>query len=302
LPSVSFPVTFAGYFNKQKIFMPTKLLTTKLVMPGIHRELVDRPRLTGRIDPRSRLTLVAAPAGFGKTTLVAGWLAESGRRYGWLSLDDNDNDLPQFLSYLLAALRTLDPDMGRITENQLQATQLPPVMAIITDLINDLPVEPFVLVLDDYHLIETAVIHEVMAFLLNHQPPQMHLILITREDPPLPLPRLRAKGLMTEIRAQQLRFTPEEAAAFFEQTMKLALTAEQAAALEQRTEGWVAGLQLSALSMQGRNEITAATDRYIVDYLVEEVLQHQPADVQNFLMETSILDWLTDDLCRANRT
>ena len=225
----------------------------------------------------------------------------------WLSLDEGDNDPARFLTYLVAALQTIAPTIGEGVLGVLQSPQPPPTEAILTALLNEITTIPdhFVLVLDDYHVIDAKPVDEALTFLLEHLPPQMHLVIATREDPQLPLARLRARGHLTELRAADLRFTPSEAAEFLNQVMGLSLSAEDIAALEDRTEGWIAGLQLAALSMQGHQDVPgfirafAGDHRYIVDYLVEEVLQRQPEPVRSFLLQTAILDRLNGPLCDA---
>jgi LuxR family maltose regulon positive regulatory protein len=289
--------------------MATPLLTTKLHVPPTRLELVSRPRLLERLsaDPKRKLTLVSAPAGYGKTTLVTEWLNSAEGPFSWLSLDDSDNDPARFLAYLVAALQKIDPRMGRSAEAMLLAPRPPAPESILTALINDITGgdSPFALVLDDYHLISTLSIHQQLAFLVDHQPPQMHLVIATREDPPLPLSRWRARGQMLELRQADLRFTPEETAEFLGRVMGLDLSGAEVGALHRRTEGWIAGLQLTALSLQGRDDIDnlvqsfTGSHRYILDYLMEEVFGLQPADVQDFLLKTSILDRLTAPLCDA---
>jgi LuxR family maltose regulon positive regulatory protein len=259
-----------------------------------------------------KLTLVSAPAGYGKTTLVADWLhgrdgVTSPRQLAWLSLDEHDNDPARFLAYLLAALQQVNPDIGQAAQVMLQASQPPPPEAPLTSLLNDVASTPdaFVLVLDDYHLIQTLPIHQVLAFWLQHQPPQMHLVIATREDPPLPLSRLRARGQITDIRQTDLLFTFDETSDFLRRVMALELEPGDVAALQRRTEGWIAGLQMAALTLQSREdahrvvESFAGSHRYVLDYLVEEVFQQQPPDVQDFLVQTSLLDRLTAPLCDA---
>ncbi len=291
--------------------MSPPLLTTKLFVPPVRRELVPRPRLTERLDAGlhadRKLTLVSAPAGYGKTTLVSAWLAGAGQPFAWLSLDEGDNDPARFTAYLLAALQQIDPTIGQAAQMMFQTPRPPPVEVVLTSLINDIAPMPasLVLVLDDYHLIQAPPIHQQLGFLLEHQPPRMHLAIITREDPPLPLARLRARGQVTDIRQSDLRFTNEEATAFLRQAMQLDLPPADIATLQGRTEGWIAGLQLAALSMQGSEDARrfvadfAGSDRYILDYLVEEVYQRQLPGVQDFLLKTSILDRLAAPLCDA---
>src|SRR5690606_25817466 len=288
------------------------LLETKFYAPRWRSGLVSRPRLLDRLDrgARSRLTLVAAPAGFGKTTLLAEWLAMprvEGRRVAWLSLDQGDNHPAAFWTYLITALQGVQPEVGANALALLQGSQSPPAEALLTSLLNDLRAVPsdLVLVLDDYHLIESREIHEGITYLLEHLPPAMHLVIACRADPLLPLARLRGRGELAELRAADLRFTSDEAAAFLNEVVGLTLSAEDISDLDARTEGWIAGLQLAALSMQGRDDVTGfiaaftGDDRYIVDYLVEEVLARQPDDVRRFLLQTSILDRLSGALCDA---
>ena len=289
--------------------VPSSMLETKLYVPRLRRGLVTRPRLSERLNRggESKLTLVSAPAGFGKTTLVADWLATTPERTtAWLSLDPNDNLAASFWPYLIAALRTVVPDVGATALSLLEEPK-EPIAAVVSTLLNELSAMPndLVLVLDDYHVVDAHEIHDGMAFLLDHLPPQVHLVITTRADPPLPLARLRARGELVEIRAADLRFTPEEAAAYLNEVMGLDLGASEVVALEARTEGWIAALQLAALSIQGRDDVAgfiagfAGDDRYIVDYLVEEVLRRQPEEVRSFLLDTSILDRLTGPLCDA---
>ena len=245
-------------------------------------------RLGDVLRLQHRLTLVSAKAGSGKTTLVSEWLHQQERPATWLSLDANDNDPRRFFSYLVAALHQLDIKAGQAMLSQLETPQLPQAEAWVAELINDIAASsiPFLLVLDDYHLIQNEWIHQAVGFLVEHQPPEMHLILITRVDPPLPLARLRGRGQITEIRDNDLRFTAEEAAQFLNEVMELDLPAEAVSTLEWRTEGWIAGLQMAAISMQGRKqegdlpafiEAFGGTNRYILDYLMEEVLNQQIA-------------------------
>ena len=291
--------------------MAGPLLETKLHVPRWRRGLVARPRLSERLSrgAESALTLVSAPAGFGKTTLLAEWLAAApagGRSVAWLSLDRRDNDPALFWTYLVAALKTAAAGDGAGALSLLEPPQ-PPGEAGLVTLLNDLDAisDDVVLVLDDYHVIDARDVQDGMAFLLEHLPPQIHLVIGSRADPALPLARLRGRGELTEIRAADLRFTPGEAAAYLNGAMGLVLTAADVAALEERTEGWIAALQLAALSMQGREDVAAfiagfaGDDRYIVDFLAEEVLQRQPGHVQHFLLQTSILDRLSGPLCDA---
>jgi len=255
-----------------------------------------------------KLVLVSAPAGFGKTTLISSWIAQAEIPAGWVSLDEGDNDPVRFLAYLIAALQTIETGIGETPMAMLQSPQPPPFESVLTALINELASVPrdFVLVLDDYHLIHTPSIHERLAFLLEHQPPQMHLVIATRSDPFfLPLSRLRARGQMVGIRADDLRFLPQESNTFLNQVMGLGLSDDQVATLENRTEGWIAGLHLAALSMQGGEDASqfiaafSGDDRYIGDYLVDEVLAQRPQGTKDLLLQTSILDRMTGSLCDA---
>ncbi len=291
------------------------LLLTKLAVPPPRRALVARPRLLEQLDAGLGypLTLVAAPAGFGKTTLLAEWLAA--RRDGagpvllvaWVSLDAADNDPMRFAAYVMAALRGLHPEIVEDVLTALRSPQPPPLEAALTVLVNELGAVPSdaVLVLDDYHAIHSRTIHETLAFLVEHLPPQIHLVVASRADPPLPLARLRARGQLVEVRADDLRFAPAEAAAFLNVTMGLDLTPEEVTALEARTEGWPAGLQLAALAFKGRTDASefvaafAGSHRYVLTYFVDDVLARQPAPVQTFLLQTAILDRLCAPLCDA---
>jgi LuxR family maltose regulon positive regulatory protein len=323
--------------------MSTPILRTKLFVQPMRPELVPRPRLIQRLDAglSRKLTLLSAPAGCGKTTLLSEWVAhlqpstfeyqqrpvdgsiprEAGRaenqaskpqyRIAWLSLDESDNDLARFLSYFAAALATAEAAIKQQMPAAPQAMQLLQVESSLAALINEIASmqDHVVLVLDDYHVIKLQAIHDAMTFLLDHLPPQMHLILATRADPPLPLPRLRARGHLTELRQNDLRFTSDEAAAFLNNVMGLGLSAKDVAALEARTEGWIAGLQMAALSLQGhsphsvaRSEFVRAftgSHRFVLDYLVEEVLEQQRPALQEFLLKTSILERLSGPLCDA---
>ncbi len=311
--------------------MSAPILTTKLYIPAPRYEAVHRPRLLARLNAGlaagCKLTMISAPAGFGKTTLLSEWIhwGAGSKEYGvgepyltsysvlptpgfaWLSLDEGDHDPFRFLMYLAAALQTAAPDLGASVLAALQSPQPPPVETLLTALLNEIAVLPerVALVLDDYHTLDSPHIDAAMAFLLDHLPPQLHLAIATREDPSLPLARLRARGQLTELRAADLRFTPAEAAEFLNRVMGLALSEENVATLEARTEGWIAGLQLAALSMQGQPDVAGfiqaltGSHRFVLDYLVEEVLQRQPSSVQTFLLHTAILDRLCGPLCDA---
>jgi ATP/maltotriose-dependent transcriptional regulator MalT len=288
------------------------LLETKLYVPRLRRGQVGRPRLRERLSrgAESKLTLVSAPAGFGKTTLLADWLAAAPageRSAAWLSLDHADNQPGSFWMYLITALQTVAPGVGAHALSIMREPQPPPIEIVLAPLLNELSTAPndVVLVLDDYHTIDAHDAQDGMTFLLDHLPAQVHVIIATRADPALPLARLRARGELVEIRATDLRFTREEAAAYLNEVMALDLGASDIAALEARTEGWIAALQLAALSIQGRDDVAgfiagfAGDDRYIVDYLVEEVLQRQPEHVRTFLLQTSILSRLSGPLSDA---
>lgn len=285
------------------------ILATKIYIPSPPPKAVIRSRLLGQLDAglHHKLIIISAPAGFGKSTLVSEWIASRKRPAAWLSLDENDNDATRFLRYCIEALRTISLNLGAGILDALQSSQIPPTESILTALVNEITSIPndFTLVLDDYHLTDSKSVDDALTFLIEHLPPQMHLIITTREDPSLPIPRLRARNQLTEIRAADLRFTPSEAAEFLNQVMELNLAANEVATLKTRTEGWIAGLQLAALSMKGQEDVHgvieafAGDHRYIVDYLVEEVLRRQPESIRNFLLETSILDRLNGSLCDA---
>ncbi|MEO8609512.1 MAG: LuxR C-terminal-related transcriptional regulator [Chloroflexota bacterium] len=289
--------------------MPTPILATKLYVPPLRPKVVLRPQLIERLNAglNGRLTLISAPAGFGKTTLVSEWVINCDRPVVWLSLDEGDNDLPRFLTYLIVALQTVAPHFGESVLGVLQSPQPPPAETILTTLLNEMLSIPdnFILVLDDYHVIDAKPVDNALIFLLEHLPPQMHLVIATREDPYLPLARFRARSQLTELRVADLRFTPAEAAGFLNQVMGLTLSTEDVDALETRTEGWVAGLQLAAISLQGHPDAArfiksfTGNHRFVLDYLLEEVLNRQPENVQTFLLRTSILNRLCGSLCDA---
>jgi LuxR family maltose regulon positive regulatory protein len=260
------------------------------------------------------LTLVCAPAGFGKTTLLSEWIAMQGgssagspAATAWLSVDREDNDPERFWTYFVAALQTVQADLGQRSLDMIETGKAPSIRAVLTTLVNDISEakRDFVLVLDDYHEITSRSVHESLAFLIDHLPPQAHLVLATRVDPPLPLARLRVRGQLNELRAADLRFTTDEAAAFFNDIMELGLTTDNVKALDSLTEGWIASIRMAAISMQGCENIPsfiaefAGTHRHIMDYLVEEVLGRQEAGVQHFLVRTSVLDRLSAPLCNA---
>ncbi len=299
--------------------MSTPILATKFYIPPPRAKIVLRSRLIEQLNAGSKLTIISASAGFGKTTLLSAWIADCGRPVAWLSLDESDSDLSRFLTYVIAALQTVQPALGENLLAALQTPQPPPVETLLTSLLNeisDLPDDPstrpfgqsgqrLILVLDDYHLLESKAVDEALTFLVEHQPPQLRLLIATREDPPLPLARLRVRNQLTELRTADLRFTPAEATDFLNRMMGLNLSEVDIAALETRTEGWIAGLQLAALSMQGQSDPAGfiksftGSHRFILDYLVEEVLGRQPGEIQNFLLYTSILERLCGPLCDA---
>lgn len=287
----------------------TPLIATKFHIPPARTDFIARPRLRAMLETGSRgaLTLVSAPPGFGKSTLVADWIHSRVESHpAWLSLDESDDQPASFWRYFVAALQGLRTGLGATAQTMLNAPQPPELETILATLINELAAldEPLMLVIDDYHLVQSPDIRNSLNFLLDHQPVNFHLMLLTREDPALNLARRRARRQMTEIRAADLRFDNDEASTFLNAAMGLALTPEQVAALERRTEGWVVGLQMAALSMQGRDpqaflDSFTGDDRYIADYLIEEVLNHQLEDVRGFLLRTSILEKLTAPLCEA---
>lgn len=307
--------------------MPVPILATKLYLPPTQHTLVPRPRLIERFHAALQypVTLISAPAGSGKTSAVRAWIAQQHAGVAWLSLDPEDNDPARFWSYVLAALHRLQPDLAHHTHAALEAQeqQPQPIESVLTMLLNELVTLPdhhdapgsppavpradVVLALDDYHLIDNPAIHRGIAFLIDHLPPHLHLLIASRSDPPLPLARLRVGNQLAEVRFEDLRFTAEEAALFLNQIMELQLTTEDLTALETRTEGWIAGLQLAALSLQGRDPAAkrqfiaafSGSQRYILDYLVEEVLAAQPERTQQFLLQTSVLDYLLGSLCDA---
>jgi LuxR family transcriptional regulator, maltose regulon positive regulatory protein len=312
------------------------LLKTKLMTPPLRSNLVSRPCLIEKLNNglSGQLTLISAPAGFGKTTLVSEWFYQWTReidyrlnkelipsspiqrslKIAWLSLDEDDNDPIRFLAYLAEAMDVLKQGAGEIIQSLLQSPQAQPPKEILISLINFLreeldedqpPKTRYALVLDDYHVIKAEPIHEAVAYLLDHQPFWLHLTILTRIDPPLPIPRLRSRRQLTEVRASDLRFSFDEAAAFLGQVMGLEVSPQDVAALEARTEGWIAGLQMAALSMQGSMDIPgfiktfSGSHRFIIDYLMEEIYNHQPPQIQDFLLRTSFLDRLSGPLCDA---
>src|SRR3954471_8283011 len=287
------------------------LLGSKYRVPGRRANAVARPRLDERLNAAlcSRLTVLSAPAGFGKTTVLTEWLATFGSRapaVAWVSLDERDNDAAPFWTYVVTAIGRAVEDIGGAALGLLDSSP-PATEAALAALLNDLGglERDLLLVLTDYHLVEAADVHEGLTFLLAHQPPQLHVVLATRTDPPLPLALMRARGQLSEVRVADLRFTVPESAAYLNDGMGLRLSEGDVTSLDGRTEGWIAALQLAALSMQGRSDVSAfiagfaGDDRYVVDYLGEEVLARQPSDVREFLLTTSILERLTGPLCDA---
>lgn len=297
---------------------PGSLLTTKHFIPPTRPDLVSRPRLLERLDDsrHRKLTLVSAPAGFGKTTLLSEWInrGKAGSRIAWLALDERDSDPIRFLAYLVTALLNVEPHIAITRLAGLQSP--PPLETLLVGVINEIAVLPdhLTLVLDDYHAIEAQPIHDGVTFLLDHMPPQMHVVISTRIDPPLPIARLRARGQLTELRADDLRFTVDEVTDLLNGVMGLNLSAADVNALEARTEGWIVGLQMASLAIQarlsqarfakpGRDDVSgfirafSGSHRFILDYLVEEVLEQQSPEAQQFLLETSILARLTPPLC-----
>lgn len=285
------------------------LLQTKFHIPSLQSTLAPRPRLFTKLNAglQGKLTLVAAPAGFGKTTLICDWLRQTAQPAVWLSLDAGDNELQRFLRYLIGALQKAQPAVGHETVTLLQLPQATPVDELLTLLLNDLAAlsQPLILVLDDYHVIETPAIHQAMTFLLERLPAQLHLVMTSRANPPLPLSRLRGRGELTELRAVDLRFTTEETVAFFQHFASLTLAPANLALLTERTEGWIVGLQLAALSLEHQQDVTAfvqgfsGSNRFVLDYLMEEVLAQRSAAVQTFLLTTSVLERMCAPLCEA---
>ena len=298
--------------------MLTPLLTTKLYRPQLRPDFISRPRLLKLLNKGldQTLTLLSAPAGFGKTMLLADWIQQKGetrgaegKQFAWLSLDERDNELRRFLTYLIAALQNVDVAIGQATLSQLETSPIPSAEATLTLLINELDhlTGRVGLILDDYHLISNPAVHIALAFLLDHLPPQCHLIIASRSDPPLSLARLRVQGNLNEIRATDLRFSRSEIVQLVKQVVTQPLSGAATDLLEQRTEGWIAGLQMAIHSLHGLDPHTTAqfiqtfggTNRHIFAYLVEEVWQRQPDTIQQFLLHTALLERLTASLCEA---
>ncbi len=298
--------------------MPSPILVTKLYIPSTRTKHVNRPDLIKHLHAglNRKLTLISAPAGFGKTTLVSAWVdalrqdpheKQHNIKFAWLSLDERDNDQTRFLVYLISALRTIEENIASGMLSNLQSPQPPPFETTLTILINEIAAIPdrIILVLDDYHLIQAQPIHDVLTYLLENQPPNIHLVVATREDPPIPLARLRAKGQLSELRANNLRFTSAEAAEFLNQVMGLKLSVEDISALETRTEGWITGLQLAAISLQGSRDSSGfiasftGSHRFVLEYLIEEVIRQQEPEIRQFLIQTSIFERFNAAACEA---
>ncbi|MDY6791169.1 MAG: helix-turn-helix transcriptional regulator [Thermodesulfobacteriota bacterium] len=283
------------------------ILKTKLYVPQPRPDLVQRTHLIDRLNKgiNHKLTLISAPAGFGKTTLLSEWISQSEIPVAWISLDKGDNDPVHFIHYLIATLQTIESNIGKPVLSLLKSPRQPPIKSMMINLIKEISDihDDFMFVLDDYHSIDAEKIHKIVEFLIDHSPPHIHLVISTRVDPPLPLARLRVRNQLSEFRTSDLCFTFKETSLFFNKMMNLALSSHEISMLESRTEGWIAGLQLAALSMQGRGNIPefietfAGDDHHIVDYLAEEVLNHQSEQIQNFLLQTSILSRLSGPLC-----
>ena len=291
---------------------PDHLLMTKLYAPPARADRVPRPRLTARLHEglQHKMLLVSAPAGSGKTTALSEWAEiENGQQaaIAWVSLDKDDNDPVRFTTYFIAALQTVQAGLGAVALALLESSQLSKLDTVLTTLVNELTGVPndLALVLDDAHVLTAPEVHTVLEFLLDHLPPRVHLIVATRSEPPLALARLRARNQMVELHAPDLRFTPGETALFFKQIMGLNLPPEDVDTLTASTEGWAAGLQLAALSLRGETDISqriktfAGNDRYILDFLVAEVLQQQAPDLQSFLLATALLERFNAPLCAA---
>jgi LuxR family maltose regulon positive regulatory protein len=299
----SYASTSSGMHNSER----DVLLATKIAIPRITSELLPRSRLSSRLEAATtrELVLISTPAGFGKTTFLAGWARSTERPVAWLSLDGDDNDPARFWRYMVAAVSSVRRGIGEPALSLLNASAQPTPKAVITVLVNELTAHPdeFVFILDDYHRIESPAIHDDLAFLLEQLPPGMHMVISTRSDPPIPLARFRARGQLVELRAADLRFTLDESIDLLRRVWELSLPEESIATLEERTEGWVTGLQLAALALRGASNPAqfiqdfTGSHRYILDYLTEEVLEQQPDDVRSFLLKTSVLDQLCGPLC-----
>ena len=286
-----------------------ELLSTKLFIPRPRKNLVSRPSLVESLNAGldRKLTLIAAPAGSGKTTLLSEWIPHSPRCVTWISLDDSDNDSTHFWVYFISSLQGLDPDLGAGALTLLQSPQAPPITTILTALINDITTFPdaFAIVLDDYHVIDSPSIHEAMTYLIAHLSANMHVVIATRTDPPLPLNRLRARDKLTEFRPRNLRFNVDETETFFNREIGEKLTIEEVTVLGERTEGWIAGLKIAALSLQGHEDASkfirdfSGSHRHILGYLADEVINQRPKGTMDFLLQTSVLDRMCGPLCDA---
>ncbi|NTU65734.1 MAG: hypothetical protein HGB05_20610, partial [Chloroflexi bacterium] len=287
------------------------LVATKLRRPSLPAKRVQRPHLMHQLNDGlaagHSLTLVSAPAGFGKTLCIAEWVNTLPLPVSWLSLDLEDDDPVRFFTYLIAALQQVDDNFGQEIAGVLQAGQLPPIESITSTLVNDLLEwdTRFVLVLDDVQVVQDRFILAVLERLIGNPPPALHLVLLTREDPPLPFARLRANNQLTEIRASELRFSEQEAEQFFTDVLGVKLSPIDIATLDDRTEGWIVGLQLAGFSLRDRSNPSSfiatlsGSQRHILSYLTEEVLHRQPIEIQQFLLQTSILDRLKGEVCNA---
>jgi len=289
--------------------MIEEVIATKVYQPHIKQKIVRRRRLIETLDRGfdGSVILVSAPAGFGKTTVISSWIEECRQATAWLSIDNGENDPAVFLIYLVAALQTIDDRIGETLSATLQASDSLNVRNVLARIINDLSAveDDVLLVIDDYHLITSTEVHDILMLLIDHMPPNMYIVISTREDPPLNLVRLRASGQLLEVRAKDLRFTLSEIEEFFGKVMDTNIAGMQFEAMEKQSEGWIAGLKLVAISMKENKDIPSfetsfqASNPYITDYLVQEVLKRQPEDIQNFLLGLSILDRFCVPLCNA---
>ncbi|HLV98263.1 MAG TPA: LuxR C-terminal-related transcriptional regulator [Ktedonobacterales bacterium] len=312
LASASAPISQAVFSLQRAIELPLTLLSTKLTPPRLPQALVERERLLSLLDGAlsTPLTLVSASAGWGKTTLLADWARRHQEQVAWLSLDELDNSPTRFWAAVIAALHTRMPGVGELALAMQHSPQPPPLLAILTALLHDLadnqkPSAPLLLLLDDYQVISDATIHESLTFFLEHLPAHLHLLLASRVDPDLPLSRWRVRGYLTELRHSELGFRPEEAGTLLQQVLGSALSGAEVLALQRRTEGWVAGLHLAALSLRQQDDPSAwiaawtGSQRYLLDYVQEEILAQQPGDLQRFLLQTAVLTRLSAPLCQA---
>ncbi len=304
--SQALTVASLGFYNAS---MAIAILATKLAIPSLRAQVVPRTQLIDKLQRglQQRISLIAAPAGFGKTTLLSAWLQQTSQAKAWLTLDQRDNDPLRFLSYLVAALQTVEPQLGQSVLEALQTAQPAPSEHLLIGLLNEIQAisQPLIVVLDDYHVIENQAVDDMLNFLLEHMPATIHLVIATREDPQIPLARLRARGQLNELRVADLRFSLAESSQFLRSVMGLHLPDQAIATLETRTEGWIAGLQLAALSLQGQADPASfiatfsGQHQFILDYLLEEVLQHQAPEIQAFLLQTAMLERMCGPLCDA---